>query len=92
MKDAKDLYVLSDRYQEDGLSRECLGVIEGGLSNTNAIELLAEADCLGLDALKDVCMEYVVTNYGKSFKKETIDSLSPSLMAELLCNLGERLC
>ena len=53
MKDAKDLYVLSDRYQEDGLSRECLGVIEGGLSNTNAIELLAEADCLGLVALKD---------------------------------------
>ena len=92
MDNAMELYVLSDRYQEDDLKRQCIEVIEGGLSHGNAIELLVEAaNGLGLDALKDVCMEYVVSNYGK-IEKENIKALSPSLMAELLCNLGERLC
>jgi hypothetical protein len=77
MDHAKYLYVLSDRYQEDGLSRKCLKVIEKGLSDANAIELLADADDLCLVALKDVCMEYVLSNYGKSFKKKgTFEPLS----------------
>ena len=86
---AIELYALSDRYREDDLSMKCLGMIDKGLNDTNAIELLVEADGLGLDTLKDVCMEYVVTNYRKCFKKERIASLSPSLMEELLCKIGE---
>jgi hypothetical protein len=62
VEDAIELYVLSDRYQEDGLSRHCLEVIEGGLTETIAAELLAEADGLGLVDLKDVCMEYMLSN------------------------------
>ena len=89
---AIELYAMLDRYQEDGLSVQCLGVFQKGLSDANVINLLAEIDGLGLDGLKDVCMENVVTNYGKSLKEVTTDSLSSSLMAELLCNLGERLC
>ena len=88
--DAIELYVLSDRYQENDLSRKCLEVVKRGLSDTNAIEMLAEADGSGLDTLKDVCMEYVLSNSGKCFKKERIASLSRSLMEELLCNMGER--
>ena len=58
------------------MSRQCLEVIRTGLSDANAIELLVEADALGLIlALKDVCMEYVLA----SIKKEIIVSLSPSL-------------
>jgi RCC1 and BTB domain-containing protein len=87
MKDATDLYVLSDRYQETDLSSQCLEVIEGGLTNTNAVELLAEADCLGLVALKDICMEYVVSNYGSIEKEALVDSLSRSSMVELLKSL-----
>jgi hypothetical protein len=83
---AIELYELSDRYQEDGLSRLCLGAVERGLSDANAIELLVEADGVGLVALKNVCMEYVVSNYG-SIKREGIDSLSLSLMSDLLKSL-----
>jgi hypothetical protein len=90
MDAAVELYALSDRYQEDGLSVRCLGVFQKGLSDANAIELLSEVDGLGLDGLKDVCMEYVVTNYGKAFKKERLEALSPSLMVEMLSKIGER--
>jgi hypothetical protein len=89
MDNTIELYVLSDRYQEDDLKRQCIEVIEGGLSHGNAIEFLVEADGLGLDTLKGVCMEYVVSNYGQ-IEKENIKALSPSLMAELLINIGER--
>ena len=40
---------------------------------------------------QDVCMEYAVLNVGKSIKKDRVKSLSPSLMAELLCHIIERL-
>ena len=89
-EDAKELYVLSHRYQEDHLSAQCLGVIERELTHANVIGLMVEAESLGLDALKDVCMEYVVSNYGKSIKNQGFDSLSPSLMLELLNNTAER--
>ena len=91
MDDAIELYVISDRHQEENLNVRCLEVIEKGLTHGNAIELLVEADGLGLDDMKDVCMEYyVLSNYGKSFKKERLDLLSRSLMLELLINVGKR--
>jgi hypothetical protein len=89
-EDAKELYVLSHRYQEDNLSAQCLGVIEKGLTHANVMGLMVEAESLGLDALKDVCMEYVVSNYGKSIQNQGLDSLSPSLMLELLKHIAER--
>ena len=74
----------------DGSSSQCLEVIERrGLSDTNAIDLLAETDGLGIDALKDVCMDYIVSNYGESIKKERIDSLYRSLAVELFINIAE---
>jgi hypothetical protein len=90
MEDAIELYVLSDRYQEEDLSRQCLGVIERGLTPSNAFGLLTEVDDLGLAALKQICMEYVVSNYGNAFRKEILESLSPSLMMELLTKFAER--
>jgi hypothetical protein len=69
IEEAMELYVLSDLYQEGDLSRQCLEVIRRGLSDANVIEWLAEADALGLDALKDVCMEFMVSN-GNSIKEE----------------------
>ena len=64
IEDANELNVISDRSQENELSRQCLRVIEKGLSHFNVIELLAEADgLLCLNVLQDICIQYVVSNY-----------------------------
>ena len=85
--DALDLYVLADRYLENGLSRQCVGVLRRGLSHENAIEMLLEVDGLGLEDLKDMCMSYVVSNYGNVMTEEDIDSFSHALRGELLNRL-----
>jgi hypothetical protein len=91
MDDALDLYVLSDRYQENGLSRECLEVIWEGLSHGNAIRMLMEVGGLGLDDLKDMCMSYVVLNYDKVvMNEEVLNSLSHALRGELRMIVQER--
>ena len=88
---ALELYALADRYQENGLSRQCLEVIERGLSHENVIRILVEVDAgLGLDAVKDVCISYVVSNFGKVMKFEAIDSLSHSLRGELLTVMSQK--
>jgi hypothetical protein len=91
MDHALDLYVLADRYQVNGLTMQCLTVIERGLTNENAIRILVEVTNagLGLDDLKDVCMSYVVSNYHKVvMNKEVMKSLSRALMEELLISLN----
>ena len=91
MDHALELYVLADQYQENGLSRKCLEVIERGLSHENVIRILVEVDAgLGLDAVKDVCISYVVSNFGKVMKFEAIDSLSHSLRGELLTVMSQK--
>ena len=87
MDNVVELHALSDRYQEDGLSRECLEVIEKGLTHSNAIDLLGETHgVLGIGALEDVCMDYVVSNYA-SIEKNRLDSLPHPLTVELLKRL-----
>jgi hypothetical protein len=91
MEEAKDLYyVLSDRYQEDDLSSKfLLEVIERGLSHSNVIGFLVDSDSLGLDALKNICMEYVGSNYCKAIHEEGLEPLSHSLLLELLGEITE---
>ena len=48
VEDAIELYVLSDRYQENNLSISCLEVVARGLNDTIAIELLVKVDGLGI--------------------------------------------
>jgi hypothetical protein len=84
MDHALELYVLADRYQVNGLSRQCLKVIGEGLTNENAIRMLVEVDGLGLDALRDVCMSFAISNYDKVMDEATHESLSPDLRGEEL--------
>ena len=88
LDDALELYVMSDRYQEYDLHVQCLEVIRKGLCTSNAIEFLAEADRAGLKAFKDVCMEYVVSHFCKSFTQNRISALSDPVLVELLTNVG----
>ena len=83
-ENAGDLLALSDRYKVNDLRAQCLEVIESGLTVLNVIGLLVEAESLGIDALKDNCMGYLVLNYGKSIDEEALDTLSRPLMLELL--------
>jgi hypothetical protein len=75
MDHALDLYVLSDRYLANDLSRECVEAIRRELSHGNAIRMLMEVGGLGLDDdLKDLCMSYyVVSNYGEVMNEEDIE-------------------
>ena len=86
--EALELYVLADRYEENGLSRQCRKVIERGRTNENAVSVLVKVDELCLDALKDSCISYILSNHSKVMKKEAIDSLSHVLIGELLLMLS----
>jgi hypothetical protein len=90
MDHALDLYVVADRYLENGLSRQCVGVIGRALSHENAIQMLVEVDGLGSEDLKDVCMSYVVLNYDKVMNEEVMSSLSHALRGELLMALVKK--
>jgi hypothetical protein len=93
-EDVLDLYVLADRYQENGLSRQCVEVIRRGLNNENAICMLVEVDGLlvgSVDDLKDVCISYVVSNYEKVvMNQEVMNSISLGLRGELLMALQKK--
>ena len=90
MDHALELYVLADRYQVNGLSRQCLEVIGEGLTNENAIRMLVEVDELCVDALRDMCMSYAISNYDKVMDEETHEYLSHhALRGELLIRFFE---
>ena len=76
------LYDLSHRYQENELCVRCMQMLE--ISDKNAMVLLQTAHDLGSSTLEGIFMEYVVSNFGTSFKREMLESLSPTLMSELL--------
>merc|ERR1712024_24303 len=65
VEDALELYQLADRYQETGLSEECMGWFGRGLNDENALDMLLEVDGLGLYGLRDVCMPFVVWDYDR---------------------------
>ena len=69
----------------------CLEVIERGLGQSNVIGPLVDSDSLGLDSLKNICMEYVVLNYGKAIHEEDgLEPLSHSLLLELRGEITEK--
>ena len=84
-----ELYALSHRYQENGLCERCIEMIETKMSEDNAMSLLVKAHGLGLEELQGTCMEYVVSHFQKSYKRELLES-QPSLMLELLDGMSMR--
>jgi len=90
MDHALELYVLADRYQENGLSRQCGEVIKNGLSHENIIGLLVKVNGLGLDALTDICVSNTASHFGKVVNEEVIDSIPQSSMRRSLLTLLQR--
>ena len=86
MEHAVELYILSDLYQLERLRNICITVIKRNLSVENATVILqtaADEDC---QVLKDICMEFVVTNFEMISKSDNIRALSHSLLLEILSN------
>ena len=69
------------------MSGRDLKEFERGLSPDNAVRLLVEVEELGLDAVRDACLSYMISNYGKVMTTASIDSLSHSLKGALLHEL-----
>jgi hypothetical protein len=88
-EDALELYVLSIRYREMELSRRCLIVIEKGLSSSNVVGSLVKAEGLRCDALKDMCLNFMLSTPGifsKVVRNEAVELLSHDTLVKLLKN------
>lgn len=78
------LYVAADLYNLDRLRDMCCFVVRRNLNPENAGPLLEEATTNHCQALKDICMKYVVENFDLVSKSEGISKVSHSLLLEIL--------
>lgn len=83
---AVDLYILSDLYQLERLKNICINVIKRKISMDNAASILQASSDEGCCELKDICMEFIVTNFETFSKSDSIRSLSHCLLLEVLEN------
>mmetsp|Transcript_15910 Transcript_15910/g.19420 ORF Transcript_15910/g.19420 Transcript_15910/m.19420 type:complete len:606 (+) Transcript_15910:599-2416(+) len=81
---AVELFILSDLYQLERLRKICITVIKRNLSLDNATGILQVASEEGCQVLKDICMEFVVTNFELISRSDEIRSVSHTLLLEIL--------
>jgi len=79
-----ELYVISDLYQLERLGDMCVAVVKRGLNCENAPPILQTTEDARCDILKDICMEFMVANFEKISKSDSIQALSHSLLLEIL--------
>jgi RCC1 and BTB domain-containing protein len=79
-----EVYMAADLYQLDRLRGMSTLVVKRNLSVANVTFLLNEASDASCDVLKDLCMEYMVSNFDVISKREEIKVLSHALLLELL--------
>lgn len=81
-----ELYILSDLYQLERLKNICVTVLKRKLNMDNAAIILQTASDAECQPLKNICMEFIVTNFETIVKSNNIRSLSHSLLLEVLEN------
>jgi len=81
---AIDLYIAADLYHIDRLREMCCKVVSRNLSADNAATLLQSASEAHCQALKEVCMTFIVENFDTVSKTESIQQLSHGLLLEIL--------
>jgi RCC1 and BTB domain-containing protein len=81
---AIDLYIASDLYQMERLRDMCCTVVRRNLCAENAASLLQVASEAHCQALKEVCMSFIVDNFDTVSKTDGIKSVSHHLLLEIL--------
>jgi len=84
LEHAVELYITADLYQLDRLRDMCCTVVKRNLSGENATLLLQGAADVHCQVLKDICMEFIVTNFDAISKSDEIKAVSHSLLLEIL--------
>jgi len=84
LENAVDLYIASDLYQLERLREMCCIVVRRNLHGDNVTGLLQTASDAHCQALKDICMEYIVANFDVISKSDGIKTVSHTLLLEIL--------
>jgi len=86
LEHAVELFMIADLYQLDRLRDICSAVVKRNLTVANAPMLLQSSADVHCQVLKDICMEFVVTNFDSISKKDEIKAVSHTLLLEILSN------
>ena len=81
-----DLYALSDLYQLHKLREMCRSILKWNLTTENATLLFQHASDMRCYDLKDLCMDYIITNFDVISKGQQIRLLRHELLLEILAN------
>ena len=84
LEHAVDLYIAADLYQLERLRDMCCVVVRRNLTGENAPAVLQNAADAHCQVLKEICMEYIVTNFDVISKTEGIKAVSHGLLLEIL--------
>lgn len=84
LEHAIELYIASDLYQMDRLRDICSAVVKRNLNAENSASLLQAASDAHCQALKEVCMSYIVSNFDVVSKTQGIKNVSHPLLLEIL--------
>jgi len=84
VEDAIELYIAADLYHLERLRDMCCTVVRRNMTAENSGPLLQSASEAHCQVLKDVCMEYVVSNFDIVSKTEGIKQVSHHLLLEIL--------
>jgi RCC1 and BTB domain-containing protein len=83
---AVELYIAADIYRLDRLRDMCCTVVKRNVNPENATILLQNSDNAGCQVLKDICMEFIVSNFDIISKGDGIKCVSHALLLEILSN------
>jgi len=72
-------FMIADLYQLDRLRDVCCAVLERNLTVENAPMLLQSSMDVLCQTLKDICIEFVVTNFDSISKKDEMKAVSHTI-------------
>jgi hypothetical protein len=81
-----DLYILADLYGLERLGNICVTVVKRNLNTENATSILQQAADEECYVIKDIAMDFVVTNFERVSKTDGIRAVSHELLLEILSN------